>query len=58
MGLAAPQVGVNLRLMVFNETGEPERKDKEMVLVRALVCVCACVCGWVAGWLGGGGGTY
>lgn len=32
MGLAAPQVGVNVRLMVFNPTGK--RGDKEYVLVN------------------------
>lgn len=37
VGLAAPQVGVNLRLMVFNETGERDRKDKEMVLVNPYI---------------------
>lgn len=34
VGLAAPQVGVNVRLMVFNETGDKERKDAEVVLVN------------------------
>lgn len=34
MGLAAPQVGVNVRLMVFNETGDKEKRDKEVVLVN------------------------
>lgn len=33
MGLAAPQVGVNLRLMVFNEAGE-RGKGTEMVLAN------------------------
>ena len=32
IGLAAPQVGMNERIMVFNETGEPEDIDTEMVL--------------------------
>ena len=32
IGLAAPQVGVNLRLMVFNETGDPNDTEEEMVL--------------------------
>ena len=32
VGLAAPQVGVNVRLMVFNPTGK--RKDPEYVLVN------------------------
>lgn len=34
VGLAAPQVGVNVRMMVFNETGEKDRKDAEVVLVN------------------------
>ncbi|RYH14109.1 peptide deformylase [archaeon] len=34
IGLAAPQVGVNKRIMVFNEHGEPDRKEHEMVLVN------------------------
>ena len=33
MGLAAPQVGVNVRLMVFNEAGE-RGKGEEMVLAN------------------------
>ncbi|PSC76281.1 peptide deformylase [Micractinium conductrix] len=33
VGLAAPQVGVNVRLMVFNETGEKD-KGEEIVLVN------------------------
>lgn len=33
MGLAAPQVGVNVRLMVFNEAGE-RGKGEEIVLVN------------------------
>lgn len=33
MGLAAPQVGVNVRLMVFNEAGERGHGD-EIVLVN------------------------
>ncbi len=37
VGLAAPQVGVNLRLMVFNETGDPKRRDKEVVLVNPVI---------------------
>ncbi len=32
MGLAAPQVGVNVRLMVYNPTGR--RGDKEYILVN------------------------
>ena len=34
IGLAAPQVGINKRLMVFNEKGEPEEKEFEKVLVN------------------------
>jgi len=34
VGLAAPQLGINLRLMVFNEEGDPAQKDKERVLVN------------------------
>ena len=34
IGLAAPQVGVNKRLMVFNELGAPDQKEHEMVLVN------------------------
>lgn len=33
MGLAAPQVGVNLRLMVFNVPGE----EKEVVLANPII---------------------
>lgn len=36
VGLAAPQVGVNVRVMVFNETGR-RGSDKEMVLVNPKV---------------------
>lgn len=34
IGLAAPQVGINQKLMVFNEMGDPENVDKEMILVN------------------------
>ena len=34
VGLAAPQVGANVRLMVFNETGDKEKKEAEVVLVN------------------------
>ena len=34
IGLAAPQVGINQRIMVFNESGDRERPEKEMVLVN------------------------
>ncbi|HEX9794337.1 MAG TPA: peptide deformylase [Planctomycetota bacterium] len=32
VGLAAPQVGVNLRLLVYNPTGDPEQPEAEVVL--------------------------
>jgi peptide deformylase len=34
IGLAAPQVGVNKRLMVFNEFGDPTDADSEVVLIN------------------------
>lgn len=34
VGLAAPQVGLNVRLMVFNPEGDPDQADKEVVLVN------------------------
>jgi peptide deformylase len=37
IGLAAPQVGVNKRLMVFNEFGDPEDKESEMVLANPII---------------------
>lgn len=37
VGLAAPQVGINKRLMVFNEDGDPAAKHKEMVLVNPVI---------------------
>lgn len=37
VGLAAPQVGINKRLMVFNEDGDPTAKHKEMVLVNPVI---------------------
>ena len=37
IGLAAPQVGLNERLMVFNELGDPSKPDKEMVLVNPTI---------------------
>ena len=36
MGLAAPQVGVNVRLMVFNETAQPG-DPAETVLVNPII---------------------
>jgi len=37
VGLAAPQVGMNVRLMVFNELGERSKPEKEMVLVNPVI---------------------
>lgn len=37
VGLAAPQVGINKRLMVFNEEGDPQYPEKEMVLVNPTI---------------------
>lgn len=36
MGLAAPQVGVNVQMMVFNPDGPPAKgdKSKEVVLIN------------------------
>lgn len=34
VGLAAPQVGINKRLMVFNPEGDPKKWPKEVVLVN------------------------
>ena len=34
VGLAAPQVGINKRLMVYNELGDPKKWLGEMVLVN------------------------
>ncbi len=34
MGLAAPQVGLNIRLMVFNPSGDRRRTEEQMVLVN------------------------
>ena len=39
IGLAAPQVGANVRVMVYNPTGEPSEADQEVVLVNPKVCV-------------------
>jgi N-formylmethionyl-tRNA deformylase len=38
VGLAAPQVGVNYRMMVYNEAGEPGR-GKEVVLVNPKISI-------------------
>lgn len=37
IGLAAPQVGINKRLMVFNEMGEADKPELEMVLVNPVI---------------------
>jgi peptide deformylase len=37
VGLAAPQVGINKRLMVFNEKGEQTSPEKEMILVNPVI---------------------
>ena len=37
VGLAAPQVGLKLRILVYNETGDPEQKDKEVVLINPVI---------------------
>lgn len=37
VGLAAPQVGINKRLMVFNQDGDPASKHNEMVLVNPVI---------------------
>lgn len=34
IGLAAPQVGINKRLMVFNEAGDANKKSEETVLIN------------------------
>lgn len=36
VGLAAPQIGVNVRLMVFNETAQPGAQE-ETVLVNPVI---------------------
>jgi len=37
VGLAAPQVGVNVRLMVFNPSGDASKPEEEVVLVNPRV---------------------
>jgi len=37
VGLAAPQVGVNVKLLVFNEEGKAEARDREIVLCNPRV---------------------
>ncbi len=34
VGLAAPQVGLSSRLFVFNPSGDPDRKEEQLVLVN------------------------
>lgn len=34
VGLAAPQVGINKRLMVYNDTGDPKKWMKETVMIN------------------------
>lgn len=34
VGLAAPQVGLRKRIMVLNDTGDPERPDRNLTLVN------------------------
>lgn len=34
IGLAAPQVGINKKIMVFNEKGSQSKKETEMVLIN------------------------
>ena len=41
IGLAAPQVGINKRLMVFNEKGDPKDSDYEMVLCNPTIMATA-----------------
>ena len=37
IGLAAPQIGINKRIMVFNEEGSPLVKEKEMILINPFI---------------------
>lgn len=37
IGLAAPQLGLNVRLMVFNEVGDQGKAEKEMILVNPVI---------------------
>jgi len=37
VGLAAPQVGLNRRILVANPSGERDQKDEELVLVNATI---------------------
>jgi len=37
VGLAAPQVGINKRLMVYNESGDPKKWLDEVVMVNPVI---------------------
>eukprot|EP01038_Epipyxis_sp_PR26KG_P016114 gene16114-21900_t len=37
IGLAAPQVGINKKLMVFNEAGDDKKPELEMILVNPMI---------------------
>ena len=37
VGLAAPQVGLGLRLLVINETGDREKTEEELILVNPTI---------------------
>jgi peptide deformylase len=37
IGLAAPQVGINKRMMVYNPTGERDNKELEQVLINPVI---------------------
>ena len=37
VGLAAPQVGLNIKLLVFNATGDPENSESEIVLCNPTI---------------------
>lgn len=37
VGLAAPQIGINKRLMVYNDSGDPNQLSREVVLVNPTI---------------------
>lgn len=37
VGLAAPQVGLKLRILVLNESGDPANKEEELVLINPVL---------------------
>jgi len=37
LGLAAPQVGLDIQLLVMNFAGDPERKDAELVAINPVI---------------------